>query len=127
MKTLFCIIFSTIVLNAFQAEAQTKIESVSITSQLNKNNCTLRYYYYPNLEAYYDLQKDIYMYMQNGEWKTAKEIPSGYKGYSLNNKINVPINDYDDDNVLQFIAQHKKKYPYVSAHGRRGMTALASE
>ena len=82
-------------------------------------NCNLRYYYFPNLEAYYDTQKNIYYYNEFGEWKTAEEIPSGYRGYSLNNKVNVIITDYDDDNPCQFLPVHKKKYPYNNGKNKR--------
>lgn len=74
--------------------------------------CTYRYHYYPNLSAYYDAKTNEYILRQNGEWTKVKEIPSGYMGYSLNNKVNVVITDYDDDDVTQFIKTHKKKYPY---------------
>jgi hypothetical protein len=75
-------------------------------------NCGYRYNYYPNLEAYFDSKDNVYIYSQKGEWIRAAEIPSGYRGYSLNNKINVIITDYDEDDVIQFIKAHKKKYPY---------------
>jgi hypothetical protein len=75
-------------------------------------HCSYRYHYYPNLCAYYDAKANEYILRDNGEWKRLKEIPSGYMGYSLNNKVNVVITDYDDDDVIQFIKIHKKKYPY---------------
>ena len=86
------------------------------------SNCHLRYFYFPNLEAYYDTQKSIYLYMEGGVWKSAKELPNGYRGYSLNNKVNVLIKDYDDDNPCQFLPIHKKKYPYNNGRNKR-MTA----
>jgi len=79
--------------------------------------CNLRYYYYPNIEAYFDTAKSVYYYQENGEWQTAEEIPSGYRGYSMNNKISVYITDYDDDNITQMVKKHKKEYPY-SPNGR---------
>jgi hypothetical protein len=74
--------------------------------------CAYRYHYFPNLGAYYDSKTDQYIYSHNGQWIKAKEIPSGYMGYSLNNKMNVVITDYDDDDPTQFIKVHRKKYPY---------------
>ena len=78
-------------------------------------NCQLRYYYFPNLEAYFDTQKSIYYYKEKGEWITAEEIPDGYRGYSIYNKSTVYITDYDDDYPCQFIEIHKKKYPYINS------------
>lgn len=77
-------------------------------------NCQLRYYYFPNIEAYFDTQKRVYFFKQDGEWTTAEEIPDGYRGYSIYNKVNVFINDYDDEDPCQFIEKHRKKYPYIN-------------
>lgn len=77
-------------------------------------NCQLRYYYYPNIQAYFDTQKNIYYLRENGEWKIADDIPSGYMGYSIYNKTNLIIEDYDDDLILQFFTIHKKMYPYTT-------------
>lgn len=76
-----------------------------------ETNCELRYYYFPNLQAYFDTKTSDYIFMQNGVWTKAKEIPSGYRGYSLHNKICVLITDYDDDDPTQFTAQYKQQYP----------------
>ncbi len=76
-------------------------------------NCELRYYYFPNLEAYFDTKKNIYYFKQQGQWITATDIPAGYRGYSLYNKCRVAITDYDDEDPTQFITLHKKQYPYA--------------
>jgi hypothetical protein len=85
-------------------------------------NCQLRYYYFPNLEAYFDTQKSIYYFKENGKWVTADEIPEGYRGYSLYNKVNVFITDYDDENPCQFIEIHRKKYPYIANEKGKPLT-----
>jgi hypothetical protein len=77
-----------------------------------KTQCTYRYHYYPNLCGYYDAKANKYILKIDGQWQRVTEIPNGYMGYSLNNKMNVIITDYDDDDVIQFIKVHKKKYPY---------------
>lgn len=77
-------------------------------------NCHIRYFYYPNLEAYFDNQTQRYMFKDKGEWKSENKIPSGYRGYGLYNKANIAINDYDEDDIIQFLEVHRKKYPYNS-------------
>lgn len=77
-----------------------------------ETQCTYRYHYYPNLCGYYDAKSNDYILKIQGQWQRVKEIPSGYMGYSLNNKMNVVITDYDEDDVTQFIKIHKKQYPY---------------
>ena len=88
-----------------------------------QTNCVLRYYYFPNLEAYYDTQKNEYWYSESGQWIVAKDLPAGYRGYSLYNKVNVVIHDYDDDDPTQYLARHKKKYPYITKANIKKLTA----
>jgi len=108
---------------ALNATAQKAITPVAgLTDKIT--NCVLRYYYFPNIEAYFDTQKSVYLYSEKGKWITAKELPVGYRGYSLYNKINVLIRDYDDENPTQFITIHKKRYPYV--HNAKTRDALIS-
>ncbi|MGC4039493.1 MAG: hypothetical protein QM710_01495 [Flavobacterium sp.] len=72
----------------------------------------IRYYYFPNLEAYFDLQEKVYLYKDQGEWVEAEELPKGYGGYSLYNKVRVSITDYNGDEPYLMLDAHKKKYPY---------------
>lgn len=124
MKNLKHFIALLLLLGSYAADAQQK-EQKNINGHLidPQTNCVLRYYYFPNLEAYYDTQKNIYYYTESGKWITANEIPAGYRGYSLYNKVNVIIKDYDDDDVTQFLSQHKKKYPYITKGNVKKMTA----
>jgi hypothetical protein len=78
---------------------------------------TSRYYYFPNLQAYFDNSNMVYYYKFNNEWQTAEELPENYGGYSLYNKAYVIIKDYDGENPQQFLNVHKKLYPY-NAKGR---------
>jgi len=115
-KILFSIgiVLLTLTANA-QADRKKADKAPPLVDPVTK--CNLRYYYYPNIEAYFDTQKSIYYYQEDGQWKNAEEIPSGYRGYSMNNKVSVYITDYDGDDVLQFQKRHKKEYPY-SPNGR---------
>ncbi len=99
-------------LQTLQAQKSANPDPEPILMKDPVTNCAYRFHYYPNLQAYYDAKNNEYIYKEKGEWTKAKEIPSGYMGYSLNNKVNVIITDYDDDDVTQFIKTHKKKYPY---------------
>ncbi len=85
--------------------------------------CQIRYHYFPNLEAYFDLSTQTYLYHDKGKWISAEEIPNGFRGYSIYNKSNVPITDYDDDNIIQFINAHRQKFPYVNGRKTRELTA----
>jgi len=124
MKNLKNTIALIALLSCFVVDAQTSTKKNINGVLINpETNCVLRYYYFPNLEAYYDTQKNLYTYMDGGQWITAEEIPAGYRGYSLYNKVNVVINDFDDDDVTQFLYKHKKKYPYITKGNLKKMTA----
>lgn len=121
-NTLFLLII-LLTINSVEAQNAEKLSDVSKTPAAQNingqlidpgTNCVLRYYYFPNLEAYYDTQKNIYHFIEGGQWVTKNEIPAGYRGYSLYNKVNVIIKDYDDEDPTQFIRVHKKRYPYIT-------------
>ncbi|NMH28916.1 hypothetical protein [Flavobacterium silvaticum] len=119
MKTVKVMLVLFLVLSGFEGFTQNADEKIKFDPE---TNCKIRYYYYPNLEAYFDMEKNTFTYKVNGKWTTTASIPSGYRGYSLFNKSNVAINDYDDDNPVQFLDQHRKKYPYTNLK-RMKMTA----
>lgn len=125
MKTLRSLSLVLVFLFAIQAVAQEtapKKESLPIDK---KTNCYIRYYYYPNLQAYFDNLEMVYYYKENGEWKTASELPQNYGGYSIYNKVRVVINDYDDDKPYDLLSIHKKRFPYNSK-GRFNTNTTAS-
>ncbi|WP_291133202.1 hypothetical protein [Flavobacterium sp. UBA7682] len=114
MKTLKLMLVLSIVLVSSISYAQNttaKIENLPINK---KTNCYIRYFYFPNIQAYFDNLKMVYYYKENGEWQTAPELPKNYGGYSLYNKSRVTINDFDDDNPYELLPIHKKMYPYNS-------------
>ena len=125
MKEIYNLIVILLLTSPF-AHAQQKQELLTQPLTDPITNCTLRFFYFPNIEAYYDSQKSVYIYSEKGQWITAEELPTGYRGYSVYNKINVMIRDYDDDNPMQFIKIHKKRYPYI--HNAKSRDAvLASD
>lgn len=97
--------------NTYAQDDNVKKESLPINK---KTNCYIRYYYFPNLQAYFDNLKMVYYYKENGEWKTAPELPKNYGGYSLYNKARITIDNYDEDNPYHLLPIHKKLYPYNS-------------
>ncbi len=125
LKNTFALFIVLLTLNPVQAQTSEKKTIKNMNGHLvdPTSNCVLRYYYYPNLEAYYDTQKNIYYFTENGKWIEGNEIPNGYRGYSLYNKVNVIIKDYDDEDPTQFLNSHKKQYPYITKETLKKMTA----
>ncbi|HEX8563410.1 MAG TPA: hypothetical protein VF676_10565 [Flavobacterium sp.] len=71
----------------------------------------IRYYYYPNLQAYFDTKTLTYLYSKNREWVESTRIPSGHMGYSVYNTTKVALTDYLGDTPYEMIEDHKKQYP----------------
>lgn len=114
MKKVFLLVLLFII---YTSSAQTVSDVNSSPNVDSKSKTEIRYYYFPNIEAYFDLQEKVYLYKDNGEWTEAEELPKNYGGYSLYNKARVIINDYDGDEPYLLLAEHKKMYPY-NAKGR---------
>ncbi len=110
-------------LSGFGAAQETRVKRILPLDP--ETNCQVRYYYFPNLEAYFDKAEELYIFKDKGEWKREKEIPSGYRGYGLYNKASVPITDFDEDDITPYFASHKKKYPYNSL--KRGRATVSNQ
>ena len=78
-----------------------------------KNNDEFRYYYFPNLYAYYDLETNNYIYKLNNKWQTSSELPQYYGGYSLFKNTRIPVKDYIGDTPQEKLSDHKKQFPYI--------------
>ena len=126
MKVLNLMLIIGVVLfsiNTYSQETSEKQEGLPF----NKNtNCYIRYYYFPNLQAYFDNLKKVYYYKEKNKWQTATELPANYGGYSLYNKWKVMITDFDEENPQQLLKAHKKLYPY-NAKGRFTNTTASSD
>lgn len=100
---------------------------VETTSESHAAVEDVRYYYFPNLNAYFDTKKQVYIYKQNGNWITAGYIPEGYRGYCLRNDYHVPIDGYYGEQPYVLLDKHKKQYPANFSSKRKLKETLASE
>ncbi len=106
--------------------AQVVLETVYVSKQKTaKVVPAVRYYYYPNLQAYYDTCTGQYLYTKDGEWITADFLPSNYRGYCLFNNNYVLIEGFTEDEPYTLINEHKKKYPANFSSKRRKDHAIA--
>src|SRR6476660_10286214 len=113
MKTLYTFVTGLLLMASLNTSAQTSV-TTDIQSQFGDANSILesgaRYYYYPNLDAYYDSKENLYIFESNqnkGQILKAKEVPSGYRGYSVYNGIRVAITDYTGDEPFTKIGEHR--------------------
>ena len=120
LKRVFLVLF---LFTCYLSSAQTSKDDISSLPIDSKTNCYIRYYYFPNLEAYFDNFELVYHYKINGQWQKSENLPTNYGGYSLYNKVRVTITDFDGDEPSQLLSAHKKKYPYNSKGRFKNQTA----
>lgn len=75
-----------------------------------------RYYYIPDVEAYYDVPSSNFIYLEKGKWVHKKYLPSQYRGYDLYNGYKVVMTDYRGNAPYEHFRDYKVKY----AKGYRG-------
>jgi hypothetical protein len=124
MKTLNLIVITALLFLISPSFAQSTVAEKGTLSIDKNTNCYIRYYYFPNMEAYYDILKKEYHFKSNSDWETASELPTNYGGYSLYKNVKVIINDFDDENPAQHIKTHKKMYPYTAKGRMKKLTEL---
>jgi hypothetical protein len=57
------------------------------------NAQNVQYYYLPDIECYYDVWNQDFVYMENGSWLFAPQLPPSYAWYDFNNAF-VVVLDY---------------------------------
>jgi hypothetical protein len=74
----------------------------------------VRYYYLPDIEAYYDLSVGQFVYLSNGRWYDSPQCPSIYDGFDLNNcfAVALDINIYQPWMHHQYYVSHYPRYYY---------------
>jgi hypothetical protein len=75
-----------------------------------------RYYYLPDVEAYYDVPSSMFIYYDRGAWIHRTYLPSRYRNYDLYGGYKVVITDYSGNTPYTYFKEHKVKY----ARGYRG-------
>ena len=74
-----------------------------------------QYYYLPDLDVYYDVPRQQFVYFDLGRWIFASSLPSRYGRYDLFNSYKVVVNDRDPwlrhtyyrDHYYRFRGQHQ--------------------
>ena len=74
-----------------------------------------RYYYIPDIEAYYDIPSAMFIYFDGGGWVRAAYLPYRYRHYDLYGAYKVCLDDYGPNPYIYY-KKHRKMY----YHGYRG-------
>jgi len=70
----------------------------------------VRYYYLPDVEAYYDVHTALFIYFGNGVWLHKTYLPWRYSHYDLYSGYKVVMYDYRGNTPYVHFKQHKIKY-----------------
>lgn len=79
----------------------------------------VEYYYIPDIEVYYSVVYQKYIYWNNGRWVWVTALPSRYSYYNIYNGYKVVINE---PNPYHHHHHHKVKYKkYKNNHGQQNI------
>ena len=70
----------------------------------------VKYYYLPDVQAYYDIPAGQFIYIKNGKWFRSRYLPGNYRNYNLYNGYKVVLNDYRGSHPYYYFNSHKVKY-----------------
>lgn len=118
MKTLKLIVVGIVLFLANNLQAQVSV-NINIGSPPQWGPVgypEVRYYYLPDVEAYYDIHTSMFIYYGGGNWIHRKNLPLRYRNYDLYNGYKVVMSDYHGNQPYIHFKDYKMKY----AKGYRG-------
>jgi hypothetical protein len=69
-----------------------------------------RYYYLPDVEAYYDVNTSMFIYISGNTWIRRSYLPSRYRGYDLYHGRKVVMNNYHGNTPYYNHNVYRAKY-----------------
>jgi len=70
----------------------------------------VKYYYLPDVEAYYDVPSAMFIYLNGGTWVHRTHLPNRYRNYDLYHGYKVVMTDYQGNTPYSQFHEHKMKY-----------------
>ncbi len=72
-----------------------------------------RYYYFPDMDCYYDINRAMFYFMNDGYWVSSRYLPSMYHSYNLYGVYKVVVNDYQP---WRYYRNHRRLYAKYRGH-----------
>jgi hypothetical protein len=69
-----------------------------------------RYYYLPDVEAYYDVPSSMFIYYSGGAWIHRPHLPGRFRNYDLYGGYKVVMNDYRGETPYTHFNDYKRQY-----------------
>ena len=78
----------------------------------------IRYYYLPDIEVYYDVSNQEFVYLQDGSWMFSSSLPPIYAGFDLYDCFIVVLNSrvYEPWMHHHYYVAHYPRYYYHSVY-----------
>lgn len=112
MKSLKLFIIAIVLFIAGNAQAQISV-NVNIGTPPTwgpAGYSDVQYYYLPDVEAYYDINSSMFIYLNGGIWVHRRSLPSRYSNYDLYRGYKVVLTDYRGNAPYSHFKNHKFKY-----------------
>jgi hypothetical protein len=71
----------------------------------------IRFYYLPDIEVYFDVNTGEYIYLSDGAWIRARNLPRAYADYDLYGAYKVPLREYHGERPWDNHRDYHKNYP----------------
>jgi hypothetical protein len=112
MKAIKGFLTGLVLILAFSMQAQVSV-SVSIGAPPlwgPAGFSSVRYYYLPDVEAYYDVQSSMFIYYGGGVWVHRAYLPPQYRNYDLYGGYKVVMTGYHGSTPYNNFKDYKKRY-----------------
>lgn len=112
MKALKYLILGIGLIFASEAQAQLSVNlNTGTPPQWGPSGYSnVRYYYLPDVESYYDVKSQKFIYYSGNSWVHRKQLPKQYRNYDLYNGYKVVMTDYRGNAPYTYYKEHKRKY-----------------
>ncbi|MDO9511926.1 MAG: hypothetical protein Q7J34_09215 [Bacteroidales bacterium] len=118
MKTIKLFVVGLLLIFAASVDAQISMQvNAGTPPQWGPAGYTdVRYYYLPDVEAYYDVPSSMFIYHNGTTWIHRRSLPVRYRNYDLYQGYKVVMTDYRGKTPYIHFKEYKLKY----AKGYRG-------
>lgn len=112
MKTYKLLAFGLLLFFAGSVQAQISVQlNLGTPPQWGPSGYTnIRYYYLPDVEAYYDVPSSMFIYYSGVRWIHRTSLPVRYRNYDLYSGYKVVMTDYRGNTPYRQFREHKRKY-----------------
>ena len=69
----------------------------------------VRYYYLPDVDAYYDINTSLFVFSNNGNWIHRRDLPGRFRYYDLFRGHKVVVHDYRGNAPYSHCNYHKNR------------------